>query len=289
MDPYGRADFFVALEEEEGEVAVDLEEGYFTFDTLPYDLKARVGKFFSAFGKANQLHTHATPWVDKPLMIRNFFGEEGLNEPGAELSWLAPNPWEKYIELIFQVQSNGNEPSFAGSESTDPMYVAHLKNFFELDSDSTLEVGGTLATGDNAATDGDHRTNLEGLDLTYKWRPAQEGLYTSLTWMNELLLSQKDQETGDTVDAYGLYSSLTYQFSRRWSVFGRYDYSQFPDDNDSHENAYTGGLTFAQSEFAFWRAQFTHVEGDGISATDSRNEFFLQLDFGIGPHRAHPY
>jgi hypothetical protein len=289
VDPYGRADFFVGIEEDNGEWHPNVEEGYFTFDTLPYDLKARAGKFYSAFGKANALHTHAMPWVDKPLMIRNYFGEEGMSEPGAELSWLVPNPWEKYIELIFEVQNNGNDLSFAGGQSRDLMYLTHLKNFFDLDSDSSLEVGGSLATGTNAATGGGHRTNLEGVDVTYKWRPPQQGLYKSLTWMNELLLSQKEQGAEDTVDSHGLYSSLEYQFSRRWSAFGRYDYSQFPDDNDSHENAYTGGLTFAQSEFAFLRAQFTHTDGSGASAPGSRNEFFLQLDFGIGPHRAHQY
>jgi len=290
VDPFGRADFFVALEEdEEGEFAVDLEEGYFTFDTLPYDLKARAGKFYSAFGKANQLHTHAMPWVDRPLMIRDFFGEEGMSEPGAELSWLVPNPWEKYIELVFQVQDNRNALSFADGRSRGLMYVGHLKNFFDLTSDSSLEVGGSVATGANAATGDEHWTNLEGMDVTYKWRPAQQGLYRSLTWMSELLLSQKGQGDENTVDSLGGYSSLEYQFARRWSVFGRYDYSQFPDDRGSHENGYTGGLTFAQSEFAFWRAQFTHIDGDGPSTVGSRNEFFLQLDFGIGPHRAHAY
>jgi hypothetical protein len=290
VDPYGRADFFVALEEgEDGEFGVDLEEGYFTFDTLPYDLKARVGKFYSYFGKANELHIHAMPWVDKPLMIRNYFGEEGMSEPGAEISWLVPNPWEKYIELIFQLQDNRNALSFADGRSRGLMYVGHLKNFFDLTSDSSLEVGGSFATGANAATGDDHWTNLEGMDITYKWRPARQGLYRSLSWMSELLLSQKGQGDDDTLDSWAGYSSLVYQFTRRWSVFGRYDYSQFPDDNDSHETAYTGGLTIAQSEFAFWRAQFTHTDGDGPSTMGSRNEFFLQLDFGIGPHRAHQY
>jgi hypothetical protein len=290
VDPYGRADFFVALEEEpDGEFSVDLEEGYFTFDTLPYDLKARVGKFYSCFGKANELHIHAMPWVDKPLMIRNYFGEEGMTEPGAEISWLVPNPWEKYIELIFQLQDNSNARSFADGRSRGLMYAGHLRSFFDLTSDSGLEVGGSFATGANAATGDDHWTNLEGVDITYKWRPAQQGLYRSLSWMSELLLSQKGQGDDDMVDSLAGYSSLVYQFTRRWSVFGRYDYSQFPDDSDSHETAYTGGLTFAQSEFAFWRTQFTRIDGDGPSTVGSRNEFFLQLDFGIGPHRAHPY
>jgi hypothetical protein len=290
VDPFGRADFFIGIEEEDGQWHSHLEEGYFTFDTLPYDLKARAGKFFSAFGKANQMHTHTMPWVDKPNVIKNFFGEEGMSEAGAELSWLMPNPWNNYIELIFQVQNNGNEASFAGDRSNDLMYVTHLKNFFDIDEDSSIEVGGSFATGANANTNGGHRTYLEGVDLTFKWRPAQQGLYKSLTWMNELLLSHKEQGTDDTVSSCGLYSSLEYQFNRRWSVFGRYDYSQFPDDDKSHENACSTGLTFRQSEYCFWRFQFKHTDAEGSLTTDSsRDELFVQLNFGIGPHRAHQY
>jgi hypothetical protein len=290
VDPYGRADFFIGIEEEDGEWHPDVEEGYFTLNMLPYDLKARAGKFYSAIGKANQTHTHAMPWVDKPAVIKNFFGEEGMSEAGAEVSWLVPNPWDNYTELIFQVQDDGNEASFAGEHSNDLMYVAHLKNFFDINNDSSVELGGSFATGSNAATDGGHRTNLEGLDLTYKWRPAQQGLYKSLTWMNEMLFSQKEQGADDTVNAHGFYSSLEYQFCRRWSVFGRYDYSQFPDDSKSYEDAYSTGLTFRQSEYCFWRLQYEHTEPRGDSTTEEgRDELFVQLDFGIGPHRAHQY
>jgi hypothetical protein len=289
VDPYGRADFFVAIEEEDGEFGVDVEEGYFTFDTLPHDLKARVGKFYSAFGKANQYHLHNMPWVDHPLVIRHFFGPEGMSEPGAELSWLVPNPWNDYLELIVQLQSNQNPVSFAGARGDELMYVTHLKNFFDIDRQSTLEAGGTFVTGPNADNVPDHQTYLEGVDLTYKWRPAQQGLYKSLTWMSELLLSQRQQGAGDTVDSYGWYSSLEYQFDRRWSAFVRYDYSQYPQSNNSSENAVSPGLTFRQSEYAFWRLQYTHTEGQGSLASGSRDELFLQLDFGIGPHRAHAY
>jgi hypothetical protein len=290
VDPYGRADFFVGIEKEEGEWHTHLEEGYFTFNTMPYDLKARAGKFFSAFGKVNQMHTHSMPWVDKPLMVTHFFGEESMSEAGAEFSWLMPNPWDNYMELTFQVQNNGNEASFAGEQSDDLMYVTHLKNFFDITSDSSIEFGSSLVTGTNAAEGPDHRTNLEGLDLTYKWRPAQQGLYKSITLMNEVLFSQKEQGAEDTVDSYGLYSSLEYQFSRRWSTFGRYDYAQFPDDDKSDEQAYSAGLTFRQSEYCFLRIQYKHTETKGASATGrDRDELFLQLNFGIGPHRAHQY
>ena len=224
VDPYGRADLILSIERQgDGSYTPDIEEGYFTYTDLPYNLQARFGKFYSVFGKANMFHTHAMPWVDRPLPIRTFFGDEGLNDGGGEISWLVPNPWDKYIQLTFDVQNNGNEASFAGNQAYDLMYVTHLKNFFDIDRTSGIELGGSFATGDNANTGGGHRTNVEGIDLTYKWRHPQQGLYKSLTWMNELLLSQKEQGTADTVNAHGMYSSREYQFNREWSVFGRYD------------------------------------------------------------------
>jgi hypothetical protein len=290
VDPYGRADLILSIERQDnGEYKPDIEEGYFTYTDLPYDLQARFGKFYSVFGKANMFHTHAMPWVDRPNVIRKFFGDEGLNDGGGEISWLVPNPWDNYMQLTFDVQNNGNDAIFAGDEAHSLMYVTHLKNFFDIDRASSIELGESFATGDNANTDGGHRSNVEGLDLTYKWRDPQYGLYKSLTWMNEILFSQKEEGAEDTVNAHGMYSSLEYQFNREWSVFGRYDYTQFPDDSGLHENSYTTGLTFHQSEFMFWRVQFEHTDGENFAGNVNRNGIWVQADFLIGLHPAHQY
>jgi hypothetical protein len=291
VDPYGRADMILAVErEDDGSYSPDIEEGYFTFTDLPYDLQARAGKFYSVFGKANMFHTHAMPWVDRPLPIRTFFGDEGLNDGGAEISWLVPNPWDTYIELSQSVQNNGNEADFAGSNANGLMYVTHLKNFLELSKTSTAELGGSFAAGTNGTgNSGNPKTNVEGLDFTYKWRPHKEGLYESVTWMNEVLFNQKDEGGDSTVNAHGWYSSLEYQFAKRWSVFGRYDYTQYPDSSSLHENSYSAGLTFRQSEFMFWRLQFEHTTGENYAGDVDRNQIFLQADFLIGQHPAHKY
>jgi len=291
VDPYGRADLILSIERQDnGEYKPDIEEGYFTYTDLPYDLQARFGKFYSVFGKANMFHTHAMPWVDRPNVIRKFFGDEGLNDGGGEISWLVPNPWDNYMQLTFDVQNNGNDAVFAGDQAHSLMYVTHLKNFFDIDKASSIELGESFATGDNDAnTNGGHRSNVEGLDLTYKWRDPQYGLYKSLTWMNEILFSQKEEGAEDTVNSHGMYSSLEYQFNREWSVFGRYDYTQFPDSSRLHETSYTTGLTFHQSEFMFWRVQFEHTNGENYAGNVNRNEIWLQADFLIGLHPAHTY
>ena len=290
VDPYGRADLILAIERgDDGEYSPDIEEGYFTYTDLPYDLQMKFGKFYSVFGKANMFHTHAMPWVDRPNVIRKFFGDEGLNDGGGEISWLVPNPWDNYMQLTFDMQNNGNGAIFAGDQAHSLMYVTHLKNFFDIDKASSIELGESFATGDNANTNGGHRSNVEGLDLTYKWRDPQYGLYKSLTWMNEILFSQKEEGDKDTVNSHGMYSSLEYQFNREWSVFGRYDYTQFTDSSSLHENSYTTGLTFHQSEFMFWRVQFEHTDGDNFAGNVNRNEIWLQADFLIGLHPAHQY
>ena len=291
VDPYGRADLILAIErQDDGSYSSDIEEGYFTYTDLPYDLQARAGKFYSVFGKANMYHTHAMPWVDKPLPIRTFFGDEGLNDSGVDVSWLVPNPWDNYIELTQSVQNNGNEADFAGSNANGLMYVTHLKDFFELGKTSSAELGTSFATGTNGTSNsGNPETNVEGLDFTYKWRPEKEGLYKSITWMSEVLFNQKDEGGDGTVNSHGWYSSLEYQFARRWSVFGRYDYTQYPDSSNLHENSYSTGLTFRQSEFMFWRLQFEHTTGENYAGDVDRNQIFLQADFLIGQHPAHKY
>ena len=54
VDPYARADFFLAASPE----GVEVEEGFLTFPTLPGGLLVKVGKLKAQFGKVNTLHSH---------------------------------------------------------------------------------------------------------------------------------------------------------------------------------------------------------------------------------------
>lgn len=289
IDPYARADFYVGLgQEPDGEWEIGLEEGYATFLAVPWDLQPRVGRFKGTFGKANPTHLHALPWVEYPLVIENYFGEEGLSGDGLGVSWLVPNPWDKFIELTYEITNNDND-LFAGTESDDFLHVLHLKNFFDISDASTLEVGLSFATAPNDERHGSDRTSVEGIDLTYKWRPPQSGLYKSFLWQTEIMGAQVDLP-GGREDSKGLYTALDYQFDRRWTVGTRYDYSEMPHDLSLHENAYTGFLTFIQSEFLFWRLAYRYTDRNFLEYGDSfEHEVFLQLNFGIGRHRAHKY
>ena len=166
VDPNSKADLILTGgEDANGQWNMDLEEGYLTLTTLPYDLQARVGKFRTVFGKNNPFHTHAMAWVDRPDVIANFLGPDGMAETGVEGSWLVPNPWKKYIEWTAAFQNNGNPESFAGDRQDDVMFVNHLKYFDNLTEATTAELGGSVATGANG-DGGGGRTTLEGVDFT---------------------------------------------------------------------------------------------------------------------------
>jgi len=310
LDPFARADVVVAIHrefghEEDGEeqedhehesprthahehgYVVDIEEAYLTTLSLPHGLQARAGRIRERFGKVNPTHLHALPWVDYPLVIKNYFGPEGLVGDGAELSWLAPT--RNYLELVYEIFNNSNESSFAGEEYDDVVHLARANSLFDLSDTTTLELGGTVATAPNDNGHGGNRTWLEGVDLTMKWRPLEEGLYKGLAWQSELLLSQKDTDEGE-IDTWGAYSSLEYQFDRRWKTALRYDYSEFPDFENFRERGISTYLTFMQSEYVFWRLGYMFVDRNFHDPEEEDEHiFWVQLDFGLGPHRAHAY
>jgi hypothetical protein len=309
LDPFARADFTAAVHEEfheheaeehehtyesprgeghEHNFAIHIEEAYLTALALPHGLQARAGRMRERFGKVNSTHLHALPWVDYPLIIKNYLGDEGLMADGAELSWLAPT--RHYLELVYAVFNNDNASSFGGEEFDDFVHLARMKNLFDISDATTLELGGSLATGPNDDSHGRNRTWLEGLDVTLKWRPPTEALYRELTWQTEFLLSQKELEDRQDQDTWGMYSSLEYQFARRWSAALRYDYSEFPDFECFREKGYSGYLTFAQSEFVFWRFGYMFVDRNLADPVEEDEHLvWLQLNFGLGPHRTHEY
>ncbi len=297
VDPYSRADFFVAFGREvedpfvgpdsaiaaSSEYEVELEEAYVTFLSLPFDWQIKAGKFRSNFGKINQTHPHALNFLDLPRMYVNYFGEEGLGDRGVAFNWLVPNPLNFFQEFTLEVTSGAVEaPSFDGG-SNHLLYLGHLKNFFDLTPASTLEVGLTGLYGPN---DADGRTTTIGaVDLTYKWKPLRENRRKGLEAIAEALVSHRET-AGGHVTSYAGFGYVRYQFARRWSIGGRFDYSEFPENNTLNEKAYAAILNFFATEFQKIELQFQH----GIPAqSDPFKRVLLRAVFVIGAHGAHKY
>jgi hypothetical protein len=281
VDPFARADFFLTFSEEE----VGVEEGFITFTSLPANLLLKAGRLKASFGKANRMHAHLLPWVDRPLVNVNLLGgDEGLADGGVSLSRLFPNP-AVYLEATAEVLRGESEGLFTAPRRQDVALVGHLRAYRDLSESSNLELGGSLARGTNESGPGFH-TTLYGVDATFRWRPLRRAIYRRLLVRSELIWSRREQE--DVLDArsFGFYLSGEYQLSRRWFAAARYDRSQRADDPSARDRAGSLLLTYWPSEFSQVRTQLRRVDyAEGPTA----NEVLFQFLFSIGAHGAHPF
>jgi hypothetical protein len=294
VDPYAKAKVFLSITPEGAEI----EEGYANFFALPKDLTAKAGKFKAAFGKANTWHTHQRPWADQPLVIHNFFGDEGLNDAGVSVTKIIANPANVYLDVTGEVLA-GRSGIFHGEGGSQLLYVGHLKAYRDLTENANLEAGLSYARGttpglyDVAGTlesIAGERNQFEGIDLTYRWKPLSRGLYRSLILRTEAIANQRPSSR----DLWGFYSSADYQFGQRWYTGVRVDRSAVPPfatatnlfDNVVDRGA-SATLSFWPSEFSQLRAQFRRTHYGHTDRTF--NELLLQLQFSIGAHGAHTF
>ena len=282
VDPFARADIYVAIAHENGAFEFELEEAFLTTLSLPFLLQLRAGKFRSTLGKINRIHPHALPFIDTPAVYANFFGEEGLNDQGASLSWLVPNP-SFFQELTVEVtRGPGESESFAFNEGNKLLYTGHLKNFWDLSDDATLELGLSGIAGPNE----DDRTSwLGGVDVTYKWKPLQFNAYRSLTLQAEAFVSRKETDEA-AISAWGMYALANYQLARRWFLVGRFDHADLPDDAAWNENAVSTTLGWYLTEFQKLELGLKTSWGP---AFDQTYQALVRLVFVIGTHGAHEY
>ena len=150
---------------------------------------------------------------------------------------------------------------------------------------ATLELGFSGVTGVNDPA-GRQRSFVEGIDLTYRWKPVRYNRYRSFTVQSEFLFSQREQAAGNNVNSFGFFTFLQYQLTQRLFVSARFDYAAYPDIGELNQKEISGILTFWPSEFETLRLQYKHTSGDDVEID---NQIFVQLFFVIGAHGAHPY
>ena len=277
VDPYARADFFLAASPE----GLEIEEGFITFPTLPGGLLMKVGKMKAQFGKVNTLHAHTLPWVDVPLPMRNLLGgDEGLNDSGISVSKLILNP-ALFLEATGEIYG-GTNALFTGHERSDLTYVGRLRGYRDVTEGTNLDVGTSFALGHNDSGF-DSMTRVFGVDATFRYRPLRRAIYKRFMARTELFWSHREQEDG-TAKAFGAYVSGDYQFARRWFAGARYDFSDRATDPSLRDKGGSLLVTYWPSEFSQIRGQYRRtLYAEGVRA----NEVLFQFLFSIGAHGAH--
>lgn len=282
IDPYARADIFIGIGHDGTEFEFELEEAYLTTLALPFRLQLKAGKFRNTIGKINRIHPHFLPYIDTPAVYANFFGEEGLNDQGVSLSWLMPNP-TFFQELTFEITRGPSESeSFALSEANRLLYTAHMKNFWDLSENTTLELGLSGIAGPNQ----DNLTTwITGLDVTYKWKPLQFNTYHSVTLQAEAFFSRKETAE-ETISAWGMYALANFQIGRRTFLVGRFDHSDLPGNASWDENAVSTTLGWYLTEYQKLELGLKTSWGPEFEQT---YQALVGLVFVIGAHGAHEY
>ncbi|MCX6142575.1 MAG: hypothetical protein NTZ35_05075 [Ignavibacteriales bacterium] len=287
VDPYARANFIYTFGKDftTGELTPALEIATLTSVSLPYQLQLTLGKFKPTFGKVNIVHPHAFSFVDFPKMTGNYFDTEGMYLEGASLSWLVPNPYDFFQELTLEVGRVGSEPnaSLVRGDHSQLSYVGHLKNFFDLTQNSTLEFGLSGLNGPNRFG---FSTTIGGLNFTYKWKPVHYNVLQSFSWQSEIVFSNMRLSDANVVRSRGAYSLAEYQFAQRWFVGARYDYSEYPDDATRRDVAGTALVRFQPTEFEVLALEYQYTDRNYDRNT---NQIIFRIIFGIGTHAAHQY
>lgn len=297
VDPYARADFFLAA----GAEGVEVEEGYITFTSLPANLLLKAGKMRANFGKMNTLHTHSLPSVDRPLVTANLVGgDEGFSDAGLSLSHLVNNP-VLYLELTGEVFA-GLSDVFQSVKRSELAYLGRVRGYHDLNDASNIDLGVSFAYGPSTIDlppalltsiepapiiqAAGMNKRMVGIDATYRYRPPSRSIYRRLNARTEFVWSRQEMPEEAFESAFGMYASAEYQFARRWYIGGRFDRSGRTVDADAIDTGGSAFLTFWPTEFSQIRGQFRRINfAEGVKA----NEFLFQFNFTIGAHAAHVF
>jgi len=306
IDPYasGVVRFEAGQEERTGEITVKLAEAYLTLLTLPFGTQARLGQMRNRFGWSNEIHEHDLPWVDRPNVMRNFFGQEGLQEQGMEATFVPDLPF--YVEALGGIFNGDNETAFGAGTLRVPLITGRVRTFLELGTDHALELGMSVASGQTS----DHLpSTILGWEGRYKYRP-DGWLHPLITVTGEALYSiRKFNVEGDPTgtgvteteqrqkNSWGFYVGGEVQPWRRVAGGFRYDWSQFLQ-GPGLEQAIQPYISFWPSEFLRFRLAYKHtarttqtIDAFNLNGGSARtvDEILFQASFILGAHPAHPF
>lgn len=281
IDPFSRLDVVASFSDEEDP---SLEEAYMTRFGLPLNSTARLGKFKPKVGKVLQIHRDSLDTVDNPLVIQRYFGVEGLNKSGADVTVPLNLPWSATHEATIGVieGGNGEDGTAFGDAKRTPTLYSRLRNYLDVTDVTGLEFGVSHMIGSGRDEPG-FDAQILAADLTLTQALGDQ---RQLKWQNEIFNLNRRKTVDADGNLWGGYSLVDYRFHPRASTGLRYDHVDLvdnPSDNiHGHDEGKSVYLTFNQSEFARWRLQYNHRE---MASGRDDHSVYLQGTFSIGDHK----
>ena len=324
IDPDFRGNLLLSFDEAN---AVSVEEAYFQTIGLGNGLSFKGGRFFSAIGYQNEIHSHAWDFVDAPLVYRAFMRGDNYGDDGLQLKWLAPT--DSLIELGGEIGRGKDRPGSNRNKngSAAGSLFAHLGG--DIGDSQSYRVGlSALRTSphDAAVNDIDPagadvtnaftgKTTIAGADFVYKYAPNGNATHTNFKLQGEYFRRRESGTlTYDTAGIDGLapaniasrYSSTqsgwylqgVVQFMPQWRAGLRFDRLDRGSVNVGAANLGNlqrvdynpsrASLMVDYNPSEFTRFRLQFAQ-DKSQQSVTDNQIFLQYIFSLGAHGAHKF
>ncbi|HUI91164.1 MAG TPA: hypothetical protein VLX68_02850 [Chitinivibrionales bacterium] len=270
--------------------SVDIEEAYATLvKGLPLNLALKAGKFRLDFGKLNQTHTHAYPFLRTPRVLdpkaaRLLPGEESFDDVAVQAStlWPVTDNWS----VALSADALSGEAFHPDARDVMPAWLCHLSSAFIIDP-ASFDVGlsATRGLGDVPR----HLyTAVYGADA--KAKIAASALLT-LTVAGEYLyrLSETSDSLGTVARGgrYGFYAYVNALYRTQFNAGLLAEQYQDPLRSGTTDRALKPFAGFSVlEESTLVRLSYEYFIG-GANARNNTVE--VQLLFSMGPHKAHQF
>jgi hypothetical protein len=300
VDPY--FDLFAVIDL--APESAGLEEAYFTTRKLPYGFKIKAGKFLASFGRVNEQHEHYWDFANRPLIATALFGEDGLNEIGAQVTWVAPTSF--FLVFGAEVLNGDNTQSFGTIGFSYPrdnvainavqgpnLYIGFIRSSFDIEEASILfgisNAMGTTRT-DQSFSEGmgnavDANTDIVDGDLTVKYS-LDAIRFVSFQGEYMYRVMNGTEYTDNYLSFFipprlldkhnsGFYAQVAAKLDQLWEISVRYDLLMQNDVSlggaDQHMPSnlprYSAMIEYNPTEFSRLRLQFDRDESRYIQSS----------------------
>jgi hypothetical protein len=321
VDTLFHAKAVVALENEDGETVVAVEEAFADTLSLPAGLALKFGRFKSEIGYQNHIHAHAWEFVDAPIVYRSLLATQ-LADDGVQVRWVAP--LDLFVELGGEALRGQGFPGGGDARNGVNGYTGFVHVGGDVGIGGSWRVGlshlkadaDARASGEDVTTLFTGDSDVSIVDLVFKWaedgNPGKRNVVFNAEYFHR-------EETGDLefdpdlvvpdnqLSAYdgtqdGYYAQVVYQFVPRWRAGVRYDWLTADNrvanpapgttlatlaDASYEPQRLSAMIDFSNSEFSRIRVQYNRDESRPGDEED--DQVFLQYILSIGAHAAHQF
>ncbi len=287
LNPYFIGAFVLAID---GDGGIEMEEAYASMlRGLPLNLAIKVGKYRLNFGKLNQVHPHAYPFIRTPRVLapevaRLLPGVESFNDIAAEISSLIPvfGNWATTPSADF-LEGRSFHPDEAAIAHG---WLSHISNTFST-GHALFDIGVSITQGINNV-ETNSKTTVLGFDAKMEIIASSVNTLTigsELLYKNANITDTAGQISGDK--RYGFYAYINNQFYSRFNAGLLYEQYENQDKHNSTDRSvkpFAGIAIFEESTVL--RASYEYfISGDNLKTSTVE----VQLLFSMGPHKEHQH